>query len=307
MKKLKLNNYILFIFSIAMLACTFPVLAQEEEKEEAEKPEKIVQLRYFNEDNSLQYLLIESVLKTGKKTEARPGVNLQVYLDSVSSDQLIAKLNTGKTGKSKAFIPPALKSVWDSSPKHSFIVVEEPASKEEEETTTTFTMERAKLTIDTSYEEGTRSITVNVLKLENGEWLPANEVEMKVGVQRLGGILTGGTDETYTTDSSGAATVEFTKAGMPGNEKGDIVLVARVDNNELYGNLLVKKIVPWGTATVANDEFFKKRSLWATRDKAPIWLMVIAYSIIAAVWAVLVYLIIQLFKIRKLGKDISTT
>ncbi len=307
MKKLKLNNYILVVFSLAMLAYAMPALAQEEEKEEPEKPEKIVQLRYFNENNSLQYLLIESVLKTGKKTEVRPGVNLQVYLDSVSSDQLIAKVNTGKTGKSKAFIPPALKSVWDSSPKHSFIVVEEPGNKEEEETTSTFTMERAKLTIDTSYEEGTRSITVNALRLENGEWLPANEVEMKVGVQRLGGVLTGGTDETYTTDSSGAVTVEFAKAGMPGNEKGDIVLVARVDNNELFGNLLVKKVVPWGKPTVANDTFFTKRSLWATRDKAPIWLIVMAYSIIAAVWAVLIYLVIQLFKIRKLGRNASST
>ena len=90
-------------------------------------------------------------------------------------------------------------------------------------------------------------------------------------------------------------------------QKGDIVLVARVDNNELFGNLLVKKVVPWGKPTVANDTFFTKRSLWATRDKAPIWLIVMAYSIIAAVWAVLIYLVIQLFKIRKLGRNASST
>ena len=44
-------------------------------------------------------------------------------------------------------------------------------------------------------EEGTRRITVQVMKYENSEWVPANEVEMKVGIQRLGGILSAGDEE----------------------------------------------------------------------------------------------------------------
>ena len=69
----------------------------------------------------------------------------------------------------------------------------------------------------------------------------------------------------------------------------------------MYGNLTVEKSVPWGVI-VKHENNFNKRSLFATRDKTPLWLLFMAYSIIAGVWGVLIYLAIQLLKIRKLGK-----
>ncbi|HEY0731132.1 MAG TPA: hypothetical protein VGD33_01840 [Chitinophagaceae bacterium] len=302
MKKLKQFKPFLLLLAATLVALTSNLFGQDEKAEEPEAPEKLVKLRYFNQDNNLQYILVESQLKTGKKIEPRPQVAIKLYLDSIGTDRLIAAMNTGTSGKAKVIIPPAMKETWDAASKHSFIVVETPAEKDAAEVTTSFDIEKAKLSIDTSYEEGVRSVTVKVMRLENGEWLPANEVEMKVGVERLGGILTGGGEETYTTDSSGMVTLEFTRTGIPGNEKGDIVLMARVDDNEYFGNLQLKRTVPWGVATKVNTHFFDQRTLWSTRQNAPIWLMLLAYSIMASVWGVLIYLVIQLFRIKKLGK-----
>ena len=302
MKNFKRPEYFAFLLVVSMFIVTAKAVGQDEKPAEGPAPEKIVKLRYFNQDNSMQYVLVESLLKTGKKSEPRANVSLQVFLDSIANDRLVTSANTGVAGKIKAFIPPSLKEIWDASSKHSFIVVEAPETKDGEGTTTSFEMEKAKLTLDTTYEEGVRNITVHVMRLEEGEWVPANEVEMKIGVERLGGVLVTGGEETYTTDSSGVATAEFTRAGIPGNENGNIVLVARVDDHELYGNLQIKKIVPWGVVTKARTDFFEQRTLWSTRAQAPIWLMLLAYSIIASVWGVLIYLVIQLFKIKKLGK-----
>ena len=41
------------------------------------------------------------------------------------------------------------------------------------------------------------------MKFENDSWLPVKDVDVKIGVRRLGGDLKIGDEETYTTDSFG--------------------------------------------------------------------------------------------------------
>ena len=61
---------------------------------------------------------------------------------------------------------------------------------------------------------------------EDNEWKPASDVEMKVGVTRSASILSAGDDDTYTTDSTGMATAEFKKDSLPGDNQGNITLIA---------------------------------------------------------------------------------
>lgn len=302
MKKLNLNKIVLL--GLGLLLSFTTLKAQEEEQEKPDVPEQIVKLRYFNQSNSLQWLQVESQLKTGKKIEKRQNASLRIYLDSLSDEHLMAKVNTGKFGKAKVIIPPSLKETWDANSIHEFIVIEEPSAKEGEETSYSLEIQKAKLLIDTSSDGETRSITATITKLENGEWVPAPDVEMKVGVERFGGILTGGDEDTYTTDSSGTVTLEFTKKDIPGNEKGDIMLVAKVEENEYFGNLLVKTETPWGVATPVDKGFFAQRTLWAKSSRAPYWLMFLAYGIILGVWATLIYLVFQLLKVIRMGKAV---
>ena len=212
-------------------------------------------------------------------------------------------LRSGKNGKAKSFLPPSLKAAWDANPLHTFIAVAE--GKEEEQPATELEITKAKIQIDTVSEEGARSITVQVMKYENSEWVPANEVEMKVGIQRHGGILSAGDEEIYTTDSSGIATVELKKDSLPGDQNGNIILVAKVEDNDLFGNLLVEKTVPWGVALRSNNSFFDQRTLWTTRFRTPIWLLFMAWSIVIGVWGTIFYLIVQIVRIKKLGKAVS--
>ena len=301
MKKLQLLKRLLLLASIFLAIA--PAIAQEDaEDEKVEEPEKVVQLKYFNRANQLQFLQLKSETKTGKKTEPRSNVALRVYLDSISDATLLSKVNTGRFSKAIVTIPPAMKDAWDLSATHEFIVVEEPSGKDEEELNYSLEIRKAKLEIDTSSDGETRSIKVIASKMADGEWVPAPEVEMKIGVQRFGGILTGGDDETYTTDSSGEVSIDFTRAELPGDEKGMIRLVARVDDNEELGNLLVEMPAAWGIPTTVDQDFFSQRTLWAKSSRAPYWLMFLAYGIILGVWGTLVYLLIQLYKTIRMGK-----
>jgi hypothetical protein len=88
---------------------------------------------------------------------------------------------------------------------------------------------------------------------------------------------------------------------MPGDEKGNLILVARVEDNDIYGNLVVEKPVPWGIKLKAGKNFWH-RTLWSTGNRAPVWLLFLALSIIIGVWGTLFYLVKQLLKIKKMGK-----
>jgi hypothetical protein len=139
------------------------------------------------------------------------------------------------------------------------------------------------------------------LSFENGEWVPAADVEVKIGVGRLGGQIKIGEEESYTTDSTGQITAEFKADSLPAiDKKGNISLVAKIEDNEKFGNILLEKTVPWGRY-YQRESNFGERSLWATRMHTPIWLLVMAYSIITAVWGVIIYLLFVIVKIKRQG------
>lgn len=298
---MRANKYCLLIFSLIM-AFNSTVYAQDEPV----VPKEIVTLRYFNDNNHFQYLLLQSSLKTGKKMEPLGNKVFQLYLDVNDPANLITKVLTDKNGKAKAIIPVRLKSLWDSASTHTFVVVAEGTSKEEE-TTTEFTITKSKITIDTTNADGVRNITASVMKLENENWVPAADVEMKIGVVRMDkSILSAGEEATYTTDSTGMVTVEFKRDSLPGDLKGNIVLAASVEDNDELGNLIIEKPVHWGIAVKEDKSFFGHRALWTIRSKTPYWLLIMAYSIIIGVWGTILYLVFQLIKLKKMGVEVKT-
>ena len=88
---------------------------------------------------------------------------------------------------------------------------------------------------------------------------------------------------------------------MPGDEKGNIILVASVEENDSYGNLAVEKQVPWGKVAATSKHFWH-RTLWSTGNRAPLWLLAMASGIIIGIWGTIIYLVWQILKIRKMGK-----
>lgn len=256
----------------------------------------ILRLHYYNENNRLQYLQLESLVKKGKLFTPQANRSYRIYLDSVGPNEL-GKVVTDATGKANAILPPALKTAWDGRSSHTFIVKEG-----EEELVSDYAITKSKILIDTATADSIHTITVSVMKQVDGNWVPASDVEMKVGFSRLGGILSAGDEETYTTDSTGTVAVEVKKEHLPGDSRGQLVIAAKVDDNDELGNLLAEMRVSWGKPVTVNKHFFDQRTLWSTRFRAPYWLLAMAFSIVLGVWGTLLYLIWQFVRIRKLGR-----
>jgi hypothetical protein len=248
------------------------------------------------------YVMIHGKTKEGKKFKPVAGLQVQVYLDNDSSANLLGRITTDEKGEGQLSLPATLKANWEGASSHNFIGLS-GATPIFDQTKSELSITKSKLLIDTAVGAEQRSLEISVLSLKGNEWVPAAGVELKLGIRRLGGSLPISDEETYTTDSTGKVVAEFKRVGMPGDEKGNIIVQAKVEDNSELGNLLSEKTLTWGIKPVQEKNEFSERSLWATRDKAPIWLLMMAGTIMTLVWGTIVYLIRILFKIRRLGRN----
>lgn len=295
MKRKNIINKISLLALVLCLSGPASLFAQD-----STKSALLVNVGYYMNNNKVIYLVANAKTKIDGKFQPVANTTIRLYLDAESDSNFIGKVITDARGNAKAILPPALKTAWDASPTHTLLGISEP-TKDFDAATGEITITKTRINIDTASAEGVRSIIVNVTAEKDGAWIPAPDVEMRVGINRLGGILSAGEEETYTTDSSGSVTVEVKKDSLPGDEKGNIVLAAKVEDNDQYGNLLVEKTVPWGIAVQPDKTFFQQRTLWSTRFHTPVWLLLMAYSIVIGVWSTIIYLVIQIVKIKKLS------
>jgi len=279
---------------IAVLIALLPAIGFSQD---STKKELLLSVAYHMQANKVPQLRVNAKTKVEKRFFPVKNINVSVYLGNDSTKGLLGNVTTDDNGEARLAIPASFKSVWKGSASHSFEGIS-AATKEFDETKAMITIRKARLLIDTVEGAETRSLAISVFRLMDNEWLPAKDVEVKIGINRLGGILPVGEEESYTSDSTGKAIAEFKRDSLPGDAKGNLIIVARVEDNEELGSLNAESSVPWG-ARVIDINHFNERSLWATRDKAPIWLLFIAGSIMIGVWSVLLYLFFQIYRLKR--------
>lgn len=265
-----------------------------------EKNSLSLNLKYYNDNNITHHLLVQAKSKIDGKFQQIPNIPVEFYITSdADKANLLGKAVTNDKGEAMIEIPPTAKAEWLKSPNQNFIVTA-AATKKFDEAKGELAITKAKLKIDTA--EG-RMITAKIVALVDTTWKPIAAVDVIVGVKRLGGILNANETQTYPTDSAtGGVTAEFKRDSIPGDQKGNIVLIASVVDNETYGNLTAEMVVPWGKKSVYMTNF-DHRTLFARRGYSPLWLELLAYTIVVAVWSVIIFLLVQIKNIKKLGVE----
>ena len=98
-----------------------------------------------------------------------------------------------------------------------------------------------------------------------------------------------------TTDENGEVTVEI-PANLPGDDKGNITLLAKIDENENYGNLEASVTQQWGIP-VSDKQVDQPRALWSVHP--PIWMLVTFIALMVIVWGHFLVIVYELFRLRK--------
>lgn len=295
------NHHKLFIIFLFLLGAVI----NKTNAQDSAAAEPVLGVRYFLSENKVPYLEVNTKKKVGRKFESITGITVNVYFNEEADQNLLGKIITGSTGLGRVAFPASFKANWDSLNEFKLVAVSE-ASKSMESLSSDITIKKAILVIDTIVEDGIKTMTAQLKEKNGAEWVAVKEIEMKLGLKRLLGNLSVGDAETYTSDSTGTASAGFLRDSIPGDKKGNIILVARVEDNDRYGNLVEEKVVPWGKA-VQLENNFGHRTLWSTGNRAPAWLLFIALSIIMGVWGTIFYLVREVFKIKKMGKEVSSS
>ena len=143
-------------------------------------------------------------------------------------------------------------------------------------------------------EKGDSLITIKVKLMDvgTGTEIPVKEVAVGIFVKRLFLPLKVGEGST---DENGEATIEIAN-NLPGDPKGNITLLARLDESELYGNLETGVTSAFGIPV--SDKFKEApRALWSAHP--PLWMVITFAVLMIVVWGHYVVIVYELFRLRK--------
>jgi hypothetical protein len=150
---------------------------------------------------------------------------------------------------------------------------------------------RARLELTPIKGDSTLSVSVKLIDLASGTPTPVDSVTIGVYVHRQFFPLKLGEGTT----ENGEALIEI-PSKLPGDAKGNINLLAKLDENETYGNLETSAVQPWGVAVSDKDKELP-RALWSPHP--PLWMIITFAILVTAVWGHYVVIIYELFRLRK--------
>jgi len=283
--KYRVTAFIIFI-TLAYSTTTF---AQED------KISPRINISFQRSDQNPAQIL----LNVRKRIEGRflpmQGIAVNVSMVTEFDDLDLGTTNTDSNGLAQIEFTNNIMAQWDTLSEVEFIatIAESDSTTESEES---LLISHARIRI--SAEDDHLFSAVVEKRISQGEWEPVADVELKFFIKRYFGLLPVG-DEFYTTDENGEIEMEFDSV-IPGDAEGNILLGCLIDDNEEFGTISATISKKWGTAFFDDNAEFNRRTLWSTRDKTPYWLLIFPNLIILGVWGLIVYLVFQIIKIKKL-------
>ena len=286
-----------FIFQVLLMILFIPgkikaqtdSSAKEEVKEATTYSPLITFISVQKSDNSVDLKATVQAKISGTLTKL-PGLKIEF---TIGSDSLTKKLGDAITD-SRGFVlfnckPELLTTDAEGKLnfKASFAGKDSLEAVEE-----VVAVKRARLEITPVKEDSLLTVNVKLVDLSTGTETPVPETDLGVFVNRLFSALKLGEGKT---NESGEATIEIPN-NLPGDDKGNITLLARLEENETYGNLEASVVQQWGTP-VSSELKDLPRALWSPHP--PIWMLVTFVILMSAVWGHYLVIIIQLFRLRK--------
>jgi hypothetical protein len=121
-------------------------------------------------------------------------------------------------------------------------------------------------------------------------------INQAIGVQLVRLFMPHQIEEFTVTDENGTIIVPI-EEGLPGID-GNLTLEVLLNDSDDYGTVKDVVIAPIGKVIV-DESTFDERTMWSPRNKTPIFLLIFPNLLIFGMWGLIIYLIINLFKITK--------
>jgi len=211
----------------------------------------------------------------------------------LTDGELFYILSTGR------MVMPSFKNVLSEDERWRVISFIRSSNKSYVQTLSKFDPNKSKLVkITLNFDPATHTIRVLAIANEKSGVVVLKDAEVALFATRYFGRLQIG--KSTKTDKDGVANFKFPK-DLPGDKTGVVELAAKV-NDENYGEIESVSKMKVGIPT-DKPALNKDRAIWNVMAKAPIWIIVL-YSFGVLVFVlILLYLLNNLRKLKKLGDN----
>lgn len=280
---------------VVCLTAFWGVAQTESDTSEVERPDLSLSFRYLEANNKTKILEATAKAKIDGAWQTLPGIKVSFYRDAEEEANLLGNMVTDNQGIASFILPPGAAS----GPEYTFVAVT-AGNDQFEPTSEEVIVAESGFEMILTEEDSVRQVHISFTALDAaGNEVPVPEAEVQLYIKRMFGLLPL-SDAPETTDENGEVTVDFSTV-IGGDPEGNLILVAKVEDHERYGNLEFQRKVKWGTPLVI-DPNLSARELWSSRANAPIYLIVIVNTMLIGIWAVIVYIVFQAFKISRISK-----
>lgn len=147
-------------------------------------------------------------------------------------------------------------------------------------------------------DEASKTITVSAQALDkSGQWVALTNTDVFIKAKRTFGSLEIGQT---TTNGNGTAEYRF-PAGYKGDSEGILDLEVTLGEDFQAPPLVMNHVKI--AAPAEPENIFTDRVLWSTNDRTAWWVILSYIGAVGGVWITIGYVIFQIFKIFKAGKE----
>jgi len=279
-----LNIYLLMFFLPVVL---FSLYGQEVTKNRVR-----IKADYTKVMNSQSYLDIKVISRIDRQMQDVPDIELDVYYEFDNDEFPLGTAKTDMSGKSRFILPPLTEIQADTAGIYT-LGVSFGGNDLFKRGSRSVSFKDANITTELMEIDSTNYIKATLTDAISQS--PLAESLMRVQIQRLIRPLKIGEDFTYT-DDNGTILVPV-EEGIPGLD-GILNIEVLLPESDVYGTVKAIAEAPFGVPIV-QDTSFNERSLWASRDKTPYFILIFTILLLILTWGPIFYLVRNLYRIYK--------
>lgn len=300
MKKKQANNssywgrFLTGLFSLLLMSPLFLAAQDSTKSESADKKPPSLEFIQYKNANGTRTLKASLHYVEERERKAVRGAEVIFFAGSDKSLEL-ARMKTTLKGNAEYIVPKDKPLPVDEAGLITVGAMFEGNDKFEE-IDDQVSVKDLNFKLTANGEDSVKSVMVRAFATNpKGEPIPLADAAVILYVQRMFSPLKIGEGKL---DSTGVCTIEF-PAGLPGDSIGNLHVIARIEENETYGNIQADTLLKWGIPAIHIVPGSYK-ALWS--QVAPTWMVQTLIILLGGVWGHYAYAVYKMFKIHRLAK-----
>lgn len=281
---MKMHKTKLLLLSTLILIISVSAFSQEKEKITPS-----ILLQYFKNTEGLSSLKAILTWPKDGVDIPLPGMEVSFYIAS-GEKKLLKTAVTDNKGIARIPLDDILKlpvnnmGLWQFSSEFNGMDTIEITSAE-------VSVKDAILEMKLTVTDSIKKVSVKATTIKNGQKVPVAGETVIIGVPRMFSLLQ---IASTSLDKNGTISVEV-PGDIPGDKEGNLTIIARFEDNPIYGNVERREVIKWGIPT-SYAPTNTHRALWTKTP--PMWMIITLSILLIGVWGHYLFAIISLILIR---------